>query len=49
MLQDLWEQLQALFGLGSYAENAGPLQIALRTVLVYVAAWRWCGSPASAS
>jgi uncharacterized membrane protein YcaP (DUF421 family) len=38
MLQDLWEQLQALFGLGSYAENAGPLQIALRTVLVYVAA-----------
>jgi uncharacterized membrane protein YcaP (DUF421 family) len=38
MLQDLWDQLQALFGLGGYAESAGPLQIALRTVLVYVAA-----------
>jgi uncharacterized membrane protein YcaP (DUF421 family) len=38
MLADLWEQLQALFGLGSYAESAGPLQIALRTLLVYVAA-----------
>ena len=38
MLQDLWEQLQALFGLGAYAESAGPIQDALRTVLVYVAA-----------
>jgi uncharacterized membrane protein YcaP (DUF421 family) len=38
MLQDLWEQLQALFGLGVYAESAGPLQAALRTVLVYVSA-----------
>ena len=38
MLQDLWEQLQALFGLGAYAESAGPVQAALRTVLVYVSA-----------
>jgi uncharacterized membrane protein YcaP (DUF421 family) len=38
MLPDLWDQFQALFGLGSYAENAGALQIALRTILVYVAA-----------
>ncbi|HVG00378.1 MAG TPA: YetF domain-containing protein [Chloroflexia bacterium] len=38
MLQELWEQLQALFGLGAYAETAGPLQSALRTVLVYVSA-----------
>jgi uncharacterized membrane protein YcaP (DUF421 family) len=36
MLQEVWEQLQALFGLGSYAEDAGAVQIALRTVLVYV-------------
>ncbi|MEO8285309.1 MAG: YetF domain-containing protein [Chloroflexota bacterium] len=35
MLQELWDQLQALFGLGSYAENAGAIQIALRTILVY--------------
>jgi uncharacterized membrane protein YcaP (DUF421 family) len=38
MLQDLWEQFQAIFGLGAYAENAGAIQIALRTILVYVAA-----------
>lgn len=38
MLQDLWEQLQAQFGLGAYAQSAGPLQAALRTVLVYVSA-----------
>ena len=38
MLQDLWEQLQALFGLGAYAESASPIQAALRTVLVYVSA-----------
>jgi uncharacterized membrane protein YcaP (DUF421 family) len=38
MLQNLWEQLQALFGLGAYAESAGPLQAALRTVLVYASA-----------
>ena len=35
MLQELWDQLQALFGLGAYAENAGAIQIALRTILVY--------------
>ncbi|MDQ3930817.1 MAG: DUF421 domain-containing protein [Chloroflexota bacterium] len=35
MLQELWDQLQALFGLGSYAENAGAIQVALRTILVY--------------
>ncbi len=35
MLQELWDQLQALFGLGSYADNAGAIQIALRTILVY--------------
>jgi uncharacterized membrane protein YcaP (DUF421 family) len=35
MLQELWDQLQALFGLGSYAENANAIQIALRTILVY--------------
>ena len=38
MLQELWELLQALFGLGAYAESAGPLQMGLRTVLVYVSA-----------
>ena len=38
MLLDLWEQLQALLGLGAYAESAGPLQAALRTALVYVSA-----------
>lgn len=38
MLQDIWEQLQALFGLGAYAESAGPVQAALRVVLVYVSA-----------
>jgi uncharacterized membrane protein YcaP (DUF421 family) len=38
MIQDLGEQLQALFGLGAYAESAGPLQASLRTVLVYVSA-----------
>jgi uncharacterized membrane protein YcaP (DUF421 family) len=38
MLQDLWEQLLMLFGLGTYAESAGPLQAALRTALVYVVA-----------
>ena len=35
---DLWEQFQALFGLGAYAENAGAVSIALRVVLVYAAA-----------
>jgi uncharacterized membrane protein YcaP (DUF421 family) len=35
MLQELWDQLQALFGLGAYAESAGAIQIALRTILVY--------------
>jgi uncharacterized membrane protein YcaP (DUF421 family) len=35
MLQELWEQLQALFGLGSYAENADAIQIVLRTILIY--------------
>ncbi len=38
MLQNVWELFQALFGLGVYAESAGPLQAALRAVLVYVAA-----------
>jgi uncharacterized membrane protein YcaP (DUF421 family) len=38
MLQEFWEQLQALFGLGAYAETAGPLETALRTALVYVSA-----------
>jgi uncharacterized membrane protein YcaP (DUF421 family) len=32
---DLGQQLQALFGLGPYAENAGAIQLALRVVLVY--------------
>src|SRR5436309_4890270 len=36
MLQDLWEQIQAIFGLGPHAENAGIIQIVLRTALVYV-------------
>ncbi len=35
MLQELWEQIQALFGLGTYAETAGAVQLALRTILVY--------------
>src|SRR3569623_614527 len=38
MLHEIWEQLQSLFALGNYAENAGPVQIALRTILVYVSA-----------
>jgi uncharacterized membrane protein YcaP (DUF421 family) len=36
MLQGVWEHFQALFGLGDYAAHAGAVQIALRTVLVYV-------------
>jgi uncharacterized membrane protein YcaP (DUF421 family) len=35
---DLWEQFQALFGLGAYAETAGAVSIALRVGLVYAAA-----------
>ena len=36
---DLWEQLQALFGLGAYAESAGPIQMrACAPLLVYVSA-----------
>ncbi|MDQ3929666.1 MAG: DUF421 domain-containing protein [Chloroflexota bacterium] len=38
MIQDLWDQVQALFGLGAYAESAGSIQSVLRTALVYVVA-----------
>ncbi len=38
MLQEMWGQFQALFGLGAFAENAGAIQVALRTILVYVSA-----------
>ena len=40
MLQDLWEQLQALFGLGALRRAPVPsrLYCALRTAIVYVAA-----------
>ena len=36
MLQVVWEQLQALFGLGLDAGDMNPVQIVLRTALVYV-------------
>ncbi len=36
MLQVVWEQIQALFGLGLDAGDMNPVQIVLRTVLVYV-------------
>lgn len=35
MLQNLWEAIQAIFGIGDYAAHAGPIQIVLRTTLVY--------------
>ena len=36
MLQAVWEQLQAVFGFGLDAGDMSPVQIGLRTVLVYV-------------
>src|SRR3954468_19146334 len=36
MQGDLWEQLEAIFGLGPYAENADVIQVALRVLLVYI-------------
>ena len=37
MLQGVWQQLQAVFGFGLDAGEMHPVQIVLRTVLVYVA------------
>jgi hypothetical protein len=35
MIQALWEQIQALFGVGADAEHLGAVQIMLRSVVVY--------------